>query len=106
MRRGTEIEERVAPETAVETPEADTEPTCVHHWVIESPSGANSLGTCRICGEERLFQNYVSDFVWEGDSTESYGSGGWRKPVKELVRPSGEEDSFSGRQALSDEIVA
>lgn len=106
MRRGTYFKERVVPEATVETPETGTEPTCVHHWVIETPSGANSLGTCRICGEQREFQNYVSDFVWEGDSTESYGSGGWRKPVKELVRPAGDEESLSGRATLSDEIVA
>jgi hypothetical protein len=76
--------------------------SCVHHWIIESPSGRTSAGICRVCGAQRDFQNYVSDFIWEGDSTESYQSGGWRKPVTEIVRPGGEEkedesSSFTSR---------
>lgn len=82
--------------------ESRAETTCVHHWIIESPSGRTSTGVCRICGARRDFQNYVSDFIWEGDSTEAY-HGGWRKPVTELIRPgdvdTDEESSFAGREA-------
>jgi hypothetical protein len=31
--------------------------TCVHHWLIEAPAGATSLGTCTRCGGTREFSN-------------------------------------------------
>ena len=34
---------------------------CEHHWVLDSPSGSFSKGTCRICGEERDFPNSAED---------------------------------------------
>jgi hypothetical protein len=30
---------------------------CRHYWVIESASGPTSKGVCKICGEEKEFQN-------------------------------------------------
>lgn len=38
-----------------ERPEA-TE-TCRHHWIIETPNGPFSRGVCKLCGEERDFEN-------------------------------------------------
>ena len=38
---------------------------CQHHWMIPTPAGPVSIGTCRSCGEEREFQNYIE------------GGGGW-----------------------------
>jgi len=35
----------------------DTIVTCTHHWVIESPSGPTSHGTCRKCGTQHEFAN-------------------------------------------------
>ena len=35
---------------------------CLHHWLIESARGATSRGTCKYCGEERLFYNSWTDF--------------------------------------------
>ncbi len=32
---------------------------CAHHWVIDTPSGPVSQGTCKVCGEVRAFQNSV-----------------------------------------------
>ena len=32
---------------------------CCHHWIIEAPNGANSLGTCKSCGAQREFVNSV-----------------------------------------------
>jgi hypothetical protein len=78
-----------------------TETTCVHHWIIETPSGRTSAGVCRVCGARREFQNYVSDFIWEGDSTDSYQSGGWRKSVTEIVRPEGAEKEEDGSSFAS-----
>ena len=39
-------------------------PACQHHWVIEKPSGPLSKGACRLCGEEKEFQNYVDGSAW------------------------------------------
>ena len=32
---------------------------CTHHWVIETPAGPVSIGRCRLCGEEREFNNSI-----------------------------------------------
>ncbi len=44
---------------------------CVHHWVIEPPSGPVSKGVCKICGTEKEFKNHVfySDWVSEDKGT-------------------------------------
>jgi hypothetical protein len=34
---------------------------CIHHWLIETPDGKTSLGTCRLCGEIREFSNDWTD---------------------------------------------
>jgi len=36
-----------------------------HHWQIESPNGATSLGRCKRCGAEKRFHNSF-------DETEAY----------------------------------
>ena len=38
--------------------------TCAHHWIIERAAGAASKGKCRMCGEEREFDNSVE--TWGG----------------------------------------
>ena len=41
---------------------------CMHHWVIDTPSGPVSHGTCKRCGEAREFRNYVENTpYWEDD---------------------------------------
>ena len=30
---------------------------CRHHWVIDRPYGPTSTGRCKVCGDEREFQN-------------------------------------------------
>ncbi len=42
-----------------------TSPGCVHHWLIEAPSGPSSGGVCRRCGARRDFQNYTEALLWE-----------------------------------------
>ncbi len=37
---------------------------CPHHWIIETPEGPVSMGRCRLCGEEREFNNSVE--TWGG----------------------------------------
>ena len=47
--------------------EADSPPTCCHHWVIQPADGPESRGVCRVCGEVRAFKNYVEGGKW-GDT--------------------------------------
>lgn len=42
---------------------------CVHHWVIESPNGRESVGVCRHCQKERTFQNSNEQVMWEQTNT-------------------------------------
>jgi len=30
---------------------------CVHHWIVESPNGEKSKGTCKKCGSVDAFYN-------------------------------------------------
>jgi len=39
---------------------------CRHYWIIETASGPTSRGVCKICGEEREFQNSWSDANYKG----------------------------------------
>lgn len=38
---------------------------CKHHWVIESPRGPVSVGTCKHCKEEKEFWNSMPNTGWE-----------------------------------------
>jgi hypothetical protein len=33
---------------------------CRHHWIIDCSQQLESKGRCRLCGEERTFQNKMS----------------------------------------------
>ncbi len=41
--------------------------SCRHQWLIDSPAGPSSGGVCRLCGEERQFQNYIEGTSWGYD---------------------------------------
>ena len=43
-----------------------TKASCTHHWVIEPPNGAISVGKCRMCGERREFRNSYEYSSWYG----------------------------------------
>ena len=45
---------------------AITEKGCTHHWIIESPNGATSMGQCQMCGEVREFRNSADDYISDG----------------------------------------
>ena len=32
---------------------------CPHYWIIETPDGPISPGRCRLCGEEKEFNNSI-----------------------------------------------
>ena len=36
-----------------------TTETCVHHWILQTPNGPTSEGTCKRCHQVRSFLNYV-----------------------------------------------
>lgn len=42
---------------------------CVHHWVIDSPSGRASRGVCRNCGRSKSFANSTESVMWEQTNT-------------------------------------
>jgi hypothetical protein len=97
MRRGTATRDRYphAPEEQEKPQIIGGDPECVHHWVIDSPAGSVSAGLCRICGARRTFANYVSDFIYEGDSADTLPQAGRKKPVTELVRSGAGESEES-----------
>ena len=39
----------------------DHNPDCKHHWIIETPKGRTSMGTCANCGTQRTFSNFIED---------------------------------------------
>ena len=43
---------------------------CRHHWMIVTPNGSTSNGTCKNCGEEKTFRNSNHDLDWRGYRTE------------------------------------
>ncbi len=42
---------------------------CVHHWMIESPNGRESTGTCKRCGARKAFTNSTEQVMWEQTNT-------------------------------------
>ncbi len=81
------IEEQVYRES-----EEQEVPQCRHHWVIETPHGATSIGRCKICSEIREFRNSAADTLWEGDPMSSISKmgGGSRPVVKDKAPIAGE----------------
>ncbi len=37
---------------------------CPHHWIIETANGPSSKGVCRLCHEERQFENAPHLDTW------------------------------------------
>lgn len=46
-----------------------------HHWVIASPHGEYSLGTCKICGKSKKFPNSADDNLWQRNVPQSRWTG-------------------------------
>ncbi|PZC40191.1 MAG: hypothetical protein DK305_001026 [Chloroflexi bacterium] len=42
---------------------------CKHHWVISSPQGKDSKGSCKLCGREKVFSNSSESIMWEKTNT-------------------------------------
>ena len=43
--------------------------SCVHHWLIDSPNGRESSGTCKRCGAKKAFSNSNEQVMWEQTNT-------------------------------------
>ena len=41
--------------------------SCVHYWLIETPNGPVSNGTCRNCGDQRQFENHLMTSGFDKD---------------------------------------
>ena len=65
----------MAVETTTPEAEATVEAVCAHHWVIATPNGATSRGTCKRCGLDREFPNSAEDGLWERDVPQSRWTG-------------------------------
>ncbi len=57
----------ITQEPEIEVQSAPSVAVCRHHWVIQPADGPVSNGSCRVCGENREFKNYVESATW-GDS--------------------------------------
>ena len=67
-------------------------PTCRHQWLIETPAGPSSKGACRLCGEQREFQNYIEGSAWGYDISLEQLSGGSRLPTATQAKDDTDED--------------
>lgn len=48
---------------------AEAAQACSHRWMIESPNGPTSMGTCMICGAKGEFKNSIPISGWERASS-------------------------------------
>jgi hypothetical protein len=64
----------------IEQPAADDAVTCAHHWVIASPDGEMSMGTCKRCGVQKEFPNSADDYLWERSVPQSRWTGRAENP--------------------------
>jgi hypothetical protein len=55
--------------------EAVEAPGCAHHWVIASPNGEYSAGTCKVCGKTKRFPNSAEDNLWSRNVPQSRWTG-------------------------------
>ena len=54
---------------------------CAHHWIIEAAGGPTSKGTCRLCGAEKQFFNYVEGGTWDDDRSALRDASKKRAPI-------------------------
>ena len=59
---------------------------CKHQWIIDTPAGPPSKGVCRLCGQERQFQNYIEGSFWGSDFSYDQFSGNAHIPTRKRVR--------------------
>lgn len=62
-----------------QTSETTAETQCRHHWLIESPHSATSMGFCKLCGAQKEFRNSAQDRLWEDEPLSELSHGRWGK---------------------------
>jgi hypothetical protein len=87
-RKGKVAAEKAHPE------EGRQDAVCVHYWIIECPEGPESVGTCKNCGERKVFRNFAMYSPWEDDVTAVVEPGSSKKRNRN-ARPDGLDDSES-----------
>ena len=55
--------ETLPKEAEVKSEEYQDENECRHYWLIDSPNGPTSRGICKLCGEEKDFNNSMPEFT-------------------------------------------
>jgi len=71
--------------------EVTAQPECRHHWLIESPHGATSMGICKLCGAQKEFRNSAGDFLWEDEPLSELAYGQWGRS-RSISAPAGERE--------------
>ncbi|MFC1848104.1 hypothetical protein ACFLXV_02180 [Chloroflexota bacterium] len=61
--------------------ETEVKGECQHHWVIESPNGPTSTGSCKHCGAVKEFDNFTPFSSWD-DERAKYGKKSGRSDMK------------------------
>ena len=74
--------------------EGKNDAVCVHYWIIECPDGPESVGTCKNCGERKVFRNFALYSPWEDDVTAVVERGSAKKRNRS-AKPDGLDDSDS-----------
>ena len=46
------------------TLESSSDPSCNHHWIIDSANGPVSRGVCKLCQQVREFNNSIGQPRW------------------------------------------
>ena len=91
-------------EVAVSTlDQAATQPECRHHWLIESPHGATSMGMCKLCGAQKEFRNSAGDFLWEDEPLSELAYGRWGRSRSISAPAAGREEEGVAVGAASSE---
>lgn len=54
--------------------------TCTHSWIVETPNGPTSRGTCTKCFEEKDFDSYYDEYreQFKGKVWQKRNDGGYR----------------------------
>ena len=47
-------------------------PACVHHWEIDRAVDVTSKGRCKLCGETRDFDNFLTLKRWANSRKDNY----------------------------------
>jgi len=45
---------------------------CLHHYILEPPNGANSLGVCKKCGTKKIHSNELGKKVVARETSQGF----------------------------------